>query len=71
VQVPRNEFPATGIDPDIAYQSLIHKPTITCSVPARPGCVDQQRREPLHPAVDGDVINLDTALRQQLLDIPV
>ena len=50
---------------------LIHKPTITCSVPARPGCVDQQRREPLHPAVDGDVINLDTALPQQLLDIPV
>ena len=33
--------------------------------------VGQQRREPLPPAVDRDVIDLDTSLGQQLLDIAV
>jgi hypothetical protein len=40
-------------------------------VPARSGSVDQQRREPLHPAIHRDVIDDDSALCQQLLDIPV
>jgi hypothetical protein len=26
------------------------------------GSLGQQRREPLHPPVDGDVVDLDTAL---------
>jgi hypothetical protein len=34
---------------------LIDKPPITGGVPARSCRVDQQRGEPLHPAVDGDV----------------
>jgi hypothetical protein len=40
-------------------------------MPARSGGLDQQRREPLHPPVDPDVIDHDAALGQQLLDIPV
>jgi hypothetical protein len=40
-------------------------------VPARPGCVDQQWREPLYPAIDADVIDLDPAFGQQLLDISI
>jgi hypothetical protein len=38
---------------------LIHKPPITCRMPAGLGCVDQQRSEPLYPPVDGHVINGD------------
>ena len=38
---------------------------------ARPGGLSEQRREPLHPPVDGDVVNLDAAFGEQLLDIAV
>jgi hypothetical protein len=31
--------------------------------------VDQQRGEPLHPAVDGDVIHIDSAPGQQFHDV--
>jgi hypothetical protein len=40
-------------------------------VPAEPGRVGQQRREPLHPAVHRDMIHLDATLGQQLLHIPI
>jgi len=40
-------------------------------VPAEPGRVGQQWGEALHPAEDGDVVGLDTTLKQQLLDITV
>jgi hypothetical protein len=40
-------------------------------VPARPGGFGEQAREPLHPSVDGDVVNLDTALAEQFLDVPL
>jgi hypothetical protein len=33
-------------------------------MPAGPGRINQQRGEPLHPAIDGDVINGDAALSQ-------
>jgi hypothetical protein len=35
-------------------------------MPTKPGSVDQQRREPLHPPEDGDMVGLDTTLEQQL-----
>ena len=35
------------------------KKDVTGAVPARPIRVDQQRGEPLHPVIDGDVIHLD------------
>ena len=40
-------------------------------MPARSGGVGQQRREPQHPAVDRDVVDLDPALSEQLLDVAV
>ena len=33
--------------------------------------LDDERREALHPPVDGDVINLDTAFSQEFFDISV
>jgi hypothetical protein len=50
---------------------LIDEPPVARSVPAEPGSLDELRGETLHPPVDGDLINGDTALGQQLLDIPV
>jgi hypothetical protein len=50
---------------------LIHEPPVTWRVAAKPSDVGQQRREPLHPPVDGDVIELDPALDQQFLDVSV
>jgi hypothetical protein len=35
------------------------------------GGVGQQRSEPLHPPVDGDVVDLDAAFDQQFLDVPI
>jgi hypothetical protein len=40
-------------------------------VPARPSSLGQQRREPLDPTVDRDVIDLDAPLSKQLLDLAV
>jgi hypothetical protein len=50
---------------------LIGEPPVTGNVAARPGGLDELRREPLHPSVDGDVIDGDAALGQQFLDVPV
>ena len=48
---------------------LVDEPTVTRRSPSEPGRVGQQRREPLHPPMHGDVINLHTTLGQQFLDI--
>jgi hypothetical protein len=40
-------------------------------MPGEPGRIGQQRAETLHSPVDRDVIDLDAALGQQLLHIPV
>src|SRR5829696_1023966 len=50
---------------------LVHLPAATHGVPARPSGVDQQRREPLYPPVDRDVVDLDAALGEQLLKVAV
>jgi hypothetical protein len=39
-------------------------------MPGEPYSIDEPGRQPLHPAVDGDVVHGDAALGQQLLDIP-
>jgi hypothetical protein len=41
---------------------LVDPPAIADGVAARPGGRSEQRRELLHPAVDGDVVDLDPAL---------
>jgi hypothetical protein len=40
-------------------------------MPAGTGSLGQQGREPLHPAVDGDVVDLDAPFGEQLLDVAV
>jgi hypothetical protein len=46
------------------HVGLVHEPAISYSVPAGAGSLCQQRREPLHPSVDGDVVDLDPAFSQ-------
>jgi hypothetical protein len=46
-------------------------PTVADRVTARPGRLGQQGREPLHPAIDRDMVDLDPAFGEQLLDVPV
>ena len=50
---------------------LVDLPAITDGMAAGPGSLDQQRREPLDPPVDGDVVDLDAALGEQLLHVAV
>jgi hypothetical protein len=50
---------------------LVDEPPVPRAVPARPGRLDELGSEPLHPAVDPHVINRDTALGEQLLNVPV
>jgi hypothetical protein len=40
---------------------LIDEPPVTRRVPSKAGRFSEQRREPLHPPVDGDVVDLDAA----------
>jgi hypothetical protein len=40
-------------------------------VPTRPGSVGQQWGEPLHPSVQGDVIDLDIGLAEKSVEVPV
>jgi hypothetical protein len=56
--------PPSG-DPQVG---LIDEPPVPRNVTARPGRLDELRL-PLHPPVDGDVIDGDTALGQQFLDV--
>jgi hypothetical protein len=53
------------------HVGLVHEPAIAYSVPAGAGGLGQQRREPLYPAVDGDVISLDTTLGEEFLDVAI
>jgi hypothetical protein len=46
-----------------------HLPAVTDGVTAWPGGVGQQLRDSLDPPVDRDVVDLDTALGEQLLDV--
>src|SRR5262249_52878876 len=48
---------------------LIGEPPVTGSMPAEPRGPDEPGSEPLHPAIDGDVVNGDTAPGQQFPDI--
>src|SRR4030095_4590726 len=50
---------------------LIDLPAVADGMPVRPGNLGQQRREPLHPAVDSDVKDFDTALSEQFLDVAI
>ena len=50
---------------------LVDAPAGTDRVPAGTCGVSQQRRESLHPAVNADVVDLDTSLGEQLFDVAI
>jgi hypothetical protein len=50
---------------------LVDLPAISNAMSARPSSLGQQRCEPLHPSVDGDVVGLDPAFGEQLLDVTI
>src|ERR1700730_8215077 len=64
----RVHIPPDAADPHVG---LVDEPASPHRVPARACRVDSERGEVLHPAVQGDVIDLDPALRQELLEIAV
>src|SRR5438270_4308924 len=55
-------------DLDVGFVDI---PAVADRVAARSGRVDQQRGEALHPPEHGDVIDLDSTLGQQFLDVAV
>ena len=58
-------------DPGDLDVGLVDEPAIPGHVPTRPGRVDQQRREPLHPPIEGHVVDLDATLGEELFEVPV
>jgi hypothetical protein len=52
-------------NPSHSHVGLIYEPAVTNTVPARPRDLDDQWREALHPPVDGGVIDVHAAFRQE------
>jgi hypothetical protein len=53
------------------HVGLVDLPAIADPVAAGSGGVGQQRREPLDPAVDGDVVDLDPAFGEEFFEVAV
>lgn len=58
--------PATDL-----HIGLVDAPAAPGHMPAGAGRLDEQRGESAHPLIDGDVVDLDAALGEQRLDVPV
>jgi hypothetical protein len=50
---------------------LVDLPAVADGMAAGPGGLGQQRRKPQHPPIDRDVVDLDAAFGEQLLDVAV
>jgi hypothetical protein len=53
------------------HVGLIDLPAVDDGMAAGPGGLGQQRRKPQHPPIDRDVVDLDAAFGEQLLDVAV
>src|SRR4029453_15348822 len=53
------------------HVGLVDLPAVPDGMPAGPGGIGQQRREPLDPPVDGDVVNVEATLGEEFLDVAV
>src|SRR5207253_8562317 len=51
------------------HVGFVDKPPAADRVSARPGRVDQQWGEALHPPVQRDVVDVDAALREELFEV--
>ncbi len=60
--------PPDTVDLDVG---LVHETPVAHGVPTGAGRIHQLGSEPLNPPVQGDVIDVDAALGEQLLQIPV
>ncbi len=56
--------------PDLQV-GLIDMPTIADDVPAGSGGLGELRGEPIDPAVHRDVVHVDAAFGEELLDVPI
>lgn len=59
--------PAHPGDPDVR---LVDEPAVTHLVPGGAVSADQQRCEPLHPPVNGDLVHLDATFGEELFEAP-
>jgi hypothetical protein len=50
---------------------LVYEPAVSWDVPAGACRIDQQRSEPLNPAIDGHVIDGDATLGEQFFNVAV
>ncbi|MDT5029545.1 MAG: hypothetical protein QOE61_6092, partial [Micromonosporaceae bacterium] len=50
---------------------LVDEPPVARRPTGEPGRIGQERHEPLHPPKDRDVVYVDTAFDQQLLNIAI
>jgi hypothetical protein len=50
---------------------LVDEPSVAGYVPPRPRCRDELGREPLHPPVNRDVVDVHAALGEQLLHVAI
>ena len=57
--------------PGDLHVGLVDEPVTTDAVATRPGRVHQQRREPLDPSIQGHMVDVDTPLGEEFLQIPV
>jgi hypothetical protein len=57
--------------PNYAPIRLVHNPAIPDGMSTRAGSLGQQWREPKHPSIHRDVIDLDATLGEQLFDVAV
>jgi hypothetical protein len=57
--------------PGDLHIGLVCLPAVADGVAAGPGGLGQQRREPLNPPIDGDVVDLDPVFDQELFHVTV
>ena len=57
--------------PGELHVGLIDEPVTTDAVATRPGRIHQQRREPLDPSLQDHMVDIDTPLGEESLEIPV
>src|SRR5664280_251937 len=53
------------------HVGLVDEPTAAGAMPTWSGRVHQQWRDPLDPSEQGDLVDLDAAFSEELLEIPV
>jgi len=56
---------------EVVTAGFFHKPAVARCVPSKACRVSEQRREAVHPAVDSDVIDVDTTFGQKFFHVTI